>query len=161
MSTNSFITLGAASSVPQTLFGVVMIGLILGLNSLAIVKTFFFFRTFLVQHAHLAKFKSTLLFIICSQFLALTQLAIICIWALVLLMIGLFADWESSLRFSASCYTTLGIFAVVLPDGWHLIPTFIAFSGLFSFSWAATSTISMLGTLTHYLDSKNNPKVAS
>jgi hypothetical protein len=46
----------------------------------------------------------------------------------------------------------LGNFTPILPGGWHLVPAFIAFSGLFSFAWASSSTISMVNALNHYLD---------
>lgn len=144
--------IGIHSGFPQTIYGVVMIGLVLALNSSAIVKTIFFFKTSLASGNQPSRLKANLLFVICTQLLALAQLGLIAIWAGSLWLIGLFPDWESCLRLSASSYTTMGIFAVELPDGWHLIPTFIAFSGLFSFSWAATSTISMLGTLTSYVE---------
>jgi hypothetical protein len=144
--------IGFDSGIPQTVYGVVMIGLVLGLNSSAIVKTVYFFKTSLSNGSQPSRLKANVLFVICTQLLALAQLGLIAVWAGSLWLIGLFPDWESSLRFSASSYTTMGIFSVELPDGWHLTPTFIAFSGLFSFSWAATSTITMLSTLMSYLE---------
>lgn len=144
--------IGFHSGLPQTIYCVAMIGLVLAINSSAIVRTILFFKSSLTKSGQPSRLRANILFIICTQLLALTQLGLIAVWAGSLLLIGLFPDWESSLRFSASSYTTMGIFSVEMPDGWHLTPTFIAFSGLFSFSWAATSTISMLGTLTSYLE---------
>jgi len=146
------IDLGFDSGLPQTVFGVVMIGIVLALNSAVIVRVILFFKASLQNSIKPSKLRANLLFILCTQLLALAQLGLIAIWAGSLLVIGLFLNWDSSLRFSASSYTTMGIFSVEMPDGWHLVPTFIAFSGLFSFAWAATSTISMLGALTHYLE---------
>lgn len=154
MPTASVLNTGFSTGIPQTLYGAVMIGLILALNSYVIVRTVLFFRASLRGHTNFSRFRAILYFILCSQLLALAQLAFIAIWAFSIYLMGLFSDWESSLRLSASSYTTMGTFSENLPDGWHLVPTFIAFSGLFSFAWAATSTISMLATLTAYLDTE-------
>lgn len=155
MSTTSFLNTEFSSGILQTVYGVVMIGLVLALNSYVIVRTVLFFRASLRGHTNFSRFRAILFFIISTQFLALAQLAFIAIWAASIFLIGLFPDWESALRLSASSYTTMGIFAENLPNGWHLIPTFIAFSGLFSFAWAASSTISMLSALIAYLDAES------
>ena len=144
--------IGFHSGLPQTIYGVVMIGVVLALNSAAIVATILFFKSSLLKKASISKLRANILFVVCTQLLALAQLGLIAVWAGSLVLIGLFQEWEPSLRFSASSYTTMGIFTVELPDGWHLTPTFIAFSGLFSFAWAATSTITMLSALTNYLE---------
>lgn len=144
--------IGFNSGFPQTMYCIAMIGIVLSINSWAIVRTVLFFKGSLTKRQQLSRLRANILFITCAQLLALTQLGIIAIWAASLMLIGLFPDWESSLRFSASSYTTMGIFSVEMPTGWHLVPTFIAFSGLFSFSWAATSTISMLSALTAELE---------
>lgn len=161
MSPITVVDIGFNSGLPQTVYSLVMIGIVLAINSTVIVRTILFFKESLQKTGKSSKLRANLLFVMCTQILALAQLGLIAIWAASLLLIGLFLDWESSLRFSASSYTTMGIFTVEMPDGWHLVPTFIAFSGLFSFAWAATSTLSMLGALTHYLDAvavKHAPK---
>ena len=149
--------IGRYNGLYQILYGVVIIGIVLGLNSLVIVKSILFFKNSLQKSLSLSRLRANLLFIMSTQFMALAQLGFIALWAGSLILIGLLPDWESSLRLSASSYTTMGIFTVELPINWQLIPTFIAFSGLFSFAWAATSTISMLSLLTAYLDKLSHP----
>jgi hypothetical protein len=143
------IHLGLDSNYPQVIYGLVMIGLVLGLNSLAIIWTYFFVQSVINKNKHkpASKPRATLFFITCAQFLALTQLLSICIWALSLMAMGFFTSWDNAIQFSASSYTTMGTFTKVFPQGWHLVPTFIAFSGLFTFAWVATSTISILTAL--------------
>lgn len=141
------INLGLESNFPQVIYGLLMIGLVLGLNSLVIIWTYFFVQSVINKNKRASKSRATLFFITCAQFLALTQLLSICIWALSLMAVGLFSSWDNALQFSASSYTTMGTFTKVFPEGWHLVPTFIAFSGLFTFAWVATSTISILTAL--------------
>ena len=140
------------SSCREFAFGIVLIGLVLGINGFTYVSVIHFFTSRMKTGFKSSKIKAQLFFVVCTQMLALIQFASIALWASFLLVMGIFTDWLSAVRFSASCYTTLGDFAVNLPDGWHLMPMFIAFSGLFSFSWAATSTISMMSSLNDYFE---------
>ena len=144
------------NAIPQTAFGLVFMSLVLIIDGYGFVGTMLFFKANVGQSAHPSKLKAIFFFVLCIQMLALTQLASMCVWAGALLTIGISPDWLAAIRLSASSYTTLGNFAGDLPGGWHLVPAFIAFSGLFSFAWASSSTISMVNTLNHYLDSSRN-----
>lgn len=137
----------------EGVFGIILVGLVLGVNGFVNVSIIHFFRSSVGGGVNSSKFRAQFFFIICTQVLALAQLGAISIWAIALLWVGIASDWISAVRISASSYTTLGDFPGIIPEGWHLIPAFIAFSGLFSFSWAATSTITMVNSLNHYLDS--------
>lgn len=145
-------------SMLEILFGILMIGLVLGINGFAYSAIILFFRANVGQGYKPSKFRATFFFILCTQLLALTQLVAIFVWAFALFFIEITPDMISSVRLSASSYTTLGDFQLDLPDGWHLIPALIAFSGLFSFSWAASSTISMVNSLNSYLDLSKHAK---
>ena len=136
----------------ESAFGIVLIGLVLGVNGFVNVNMIHFFRASVGMSPKNSKLRATFFFVLCTQVLALAQLGAISIWAIGLLWVGISPDWISAIRLSASSYTTLGDYPGVIPEGWHLIPAFIAFSGLFSFSWAATSTITMVNSLNHYLD---------
>lgn len=144
------------ATMKEAVFGIFLVGLVLGVNGFVNVGMIHFFRSSVGTAPKPSKFRATFFFIICTQILALAQLGAISIWAIALLSTGLSPDWISAVRLSASSYTTLGDFPGVLPDGWHLTPAFIAFSGLFSFSWAASSTISMVNSLNHYLDTSKD-----
>jgi len=56
---------------------------------------------------------------------------------------GLIPDWPTALVFTASFFTTVGNFNMSFPYGWRLIPSIVAFSGFFSFSWATAVSIGM------------------
>jgi hypothetical protein len=140
------------ATLREAAFGIFMIGLVLGVNGFINVSMIHLFRSSVGTALKPSKLRATFFFIICTQVLAFAQLGAITIWAIALLLLELSPDWISAVRLSASSYTTLGDFPGTLPDGWHLTPAFIAFSGLFSFSWAASSTISMVNSLNLYLD---------
>ncbi len=140
------------NAIPQTVFGLFLMSLVLMIDGYGFVGTMLFFRANVGQSAHPSKLKAIFFFVVCIQMLALTQLASMCVWACALLIIGISPDWFSAIRLSASSFTTLGNFPGALPQGWHLVPAFIAFSGLFSFAWASSSTISMVNSLNSYLD---------
>jgi hypothetical protein len=144
------------NALPQTAFGLFFMSLVLIAAGYGFVGTMQFFKARVGQGVHPSKLKATFLFVLCIQMLALTQLTSMCIWALALWATGIAADWYTAIRLSASCYTTLGNFTPNLPGGWYLIPAFIAFSGLFSFAWASSSTIAMVGALNKYLDSSKH-----
>jgi hypothetical protein len=152
----STIDLAFHNSVPQTAFGIFMIGLVLSIDGFAFTAIISFFRSSVGQKPHPSKVRSTFFFVVCTQLLALTQLLSICIWALSVWMLGILPSWFTALHLSASSYTTLGDFPVKIADGWHMIPVFIAFSGLFSFAWSASSTMSMVSSLNSYLDTTKN-----
>ena len=152
----STIDLAFHNSVPQTAFGIFMIGLVLTIDGFAFTAVISFFRSSVGQRPYPSKLRSTFFFVVCTQLLALVQLASISIWALSIWMLGVLPSWFTALHLSASSYTTLGDFPATIADGWHMIPVFIAFSGLFSFAWAASSTMSMVSSLNSYLDTANN-----
>lgn len=147
------------NTIPQTLFGLVIMSVVLIIGGYGFVGTMLFFRAHVGQSARPSKLKAIFFFVICIQMLVLTQLLLMCIWAFSLFLLGLVPDWFTAIRLSASCYTTLGNFPTTLPTGWHLAPAFIAFSGLFSFAWASASTISMLNALNNYLDTSKNEMI--
>ena len=140
------------NAVPQTVFGLMLMSLVLIIDGFGFVGTMLFFRASVGQSSHPSKLKAIFFFVVCIQMLALIQLLSMCIWSGALLIIGVSPDWFSAIRLSASCFTTLGNFTGTLPSGWHLVPAFIAFSGLFSFGWATASTIAMVNALNNYID---------
>ena len=87
-------------------------------------------------------------FVVAVLMMSLMQLGSILIWTPALYATGLIQDIRLALLFSGSCFTTLGIFAAILPKGWKSVAFYIAFSGLFSFAIATSSMMSMLGIIT-------------
>jgi len=143
-------------TVPQILYGLLLIGLVLTCVGYVFISVTLRFRAYLQNGSLHSKLSANASFICCTLILALTQLFAITLWAVSLLLIGKAHSWDQAFRYSASSYTTLGIFVQDMPSGWHLIPTFIAFSGLFSFAWATSSTMSMVNALTSYLEAPEN-----
>lgn len=141
----------------QLVFGLFFIGVVLTVNGFAFTEIISFFRKMVGRGIFSTKFSSTILFIMCAQLLAFTQFLSVIIWSVALMSVELSPDWLSAARFSASSYTTLGDFPVVMRDGWHFIPAFIAFSGFFSFAWAASSTVSMLNAFNRFFDAVKIP----
>jgi hypothetical protein len=144
------------NAIPQTAFGLAIMSLVLIFDGIGFIGTMLFFKTNIGSSSYPSMLKAIFFFVLCIQMLALTQLASMCIWAGALLILGICPNWLTALRLSASSYTTLGNFTYTLPGGWHLVPSFIAFSGLFSFAWASSSTITMVGILNKYLDTSKN-----
>ena len=66
------------------------------------------------------------------------------IWAVALIQFNFVDDWMTAIMLTASFFTSVGNFTVNLPVDWRLIPSAIAFTGMFSFAWATASTLSML-----------------
>jgi hypothetical protein len=74
------------------------------------------------------------------------------IWVFALTIFEFVTHWTDALLFSGSFFTTVGNFTVNLPFGWRLIPSLIAFSGLFSFAWATAASIGMASNLVKHLE---------
>jgi hypothetical protein len=67
-----------------------------------------------------------------SLFSVITLLHFIeaCIWGAFYAWYGLFPDWETSIYFSLSSYTTIGYGDTVLPRNWRLLGTIEGISGV-------------------------------
>jgi len=68
-----------------------------------------------------------------ASLLVVTMLINMTLWAIVLLGLGAFAEFETSLYFSMVSFTTLGFGDIILPDEWRLLAGFIAVDGFFLF----------------------------
>ena len=95
-------------------------------------------RHFKSRHLEMVRFVAHILLLVFAQFLSLT------IWAAALLLFNFVGDWMTAIMLTASFFTSVGNFTVILPVEWRLIPSAIAFTGMFSFAWATASTLSML-----------------
>jgi voltage-gated potassium channel len=58
------------------------------------------------------------------------------IWATVYFGFGILPDFETSMYFSLTSYTTLGYGDVVLPPAWRLLGPFEAAVGILTFGWS-------------------------
>ena len=63
-------------------------------------------------------------------------------WAATYVSIGAFETMEKALYFSTVTLTTLGYGDVVLPDGWRLLGSFEAATGVIMFGWTTALVVS-------------------
>jgi hypothetical protein len=132
----------------DTAFGLIILAMILVINAVVFIRIFLWFISAIGKIAHPTSFVLIFHFILAILMMSLMQLGSILIWTVALYATGLIQDIRLALLFSGSCYTTLGIFADILPKGWQSVAFYISFSGLFSFAIATSSMISMLGIIT-------------
>ena len=132
----------------DTAFGLIFLALILVINAVVFIRIFLWFISAIEKLAHPTTFGLIFHFVLAVLMMSLMQLGSILIWTVALYATGLIQDIRLALLFSGSCYTTLGIFADILPKGWQSVAFYISFSGLFSFAIATSSMISMLGIVT-------------
>lgn len=74
------------------------------------------------------------------------------IWVLAFNVFEFIPDWRKGLLFTASFFTSVGNFPVSFPYGWKLIPSIVAFSGLFSFAWATAVSMGMCKQFSDFID---------
>ena len=77
------------------------------------------------------------------------------VWVIALNIFEVVVDWQAATLLTFSFFTSVGNFTVDLPFGWRLIPSLIAFSGLFSFAGATAVAIGMAHQLMIHLDKHN------
>lgn len=104
---------------------------------------------YLGHHLEMLRFVAFVMLLIIAMLFSLT------FWVVALTYFNFVPDWVSGLLFAASFFTSVGNFVVTLPFGWRLIPSIIAFSGLFTFAWATSASITMARNLGDYLDKHN------
>ena len=68
-----------------------------------------------------------------TTWLVLGLLFVMGLWAITLVMLGVFSEIEPALYFSMISFTTLGFGDVILPDKWRLLSGFIATDGFILF----------------------------
>ena len=94
-------------------------------------------RHFQSRYLEMVRFIAHVMLLVFAQFLSLT------IWAVALIQFNFVDDWMTAIMLTASFFTSVGNFTVNLPVAWRLIPSAIAFTGMFSFAWATAWTLSM------------------
>jgi hypothetical protein len=100
------------------------------------------------QHFEILRFVGFIMLLVIAILLSLS------VWVVALTLFSFVSDWVVALLFTASFFTTVGNFTVNLPNGWRLIPSLIAFSGLFAFAWSTATSMSMARSLYDHLDKR-------
>lgn len=133
-------------------FGLGFLAIILLLNTFLFVRiSFWFKKTHLVRRKHI-NLILTSRFMVAVLLICVVQILSILLWATAIYLKGLINDPTLAMLFAGSCYTTLGIYSDLLPQGWKALALYIAFSGLFSFAIATSAMISMLGVFSKMTD---------
>jgi hypothetical protein len=65
-------------------------------------------------------------------------------WAATLVYSGLVPNWHVAGFFVGNTYTTLGYGTFILPDGWKMLATLMAISGLFAFGWSTSVLVDLM-----------------
>ena len=102
--------------------------------------------SYLGKHLEIMRYAAYTMLLIIGMFISLT------IWITALNLFEVVVDWQKATLLTFSFFTSVGNFTVDLPFGWRLIPSLIAFSGLFSFAGATAVAIGMARQLFDHLD---------
>jgi len=93
-------------------------------------------------------------FVLYTLLLVVSMILSLSLWVFALTYFKFVDDWLDALLYATSFFTSVGNFNIPMPYGWRMIPSIIAFSGLFSFAWATAATIGMANSLTKHIGSK-------
>lgn len=143
----------------EILFKEAALGLLV-MAAVAIFNLYSFVRISMVYRLSLSRSTvhgqnyEMLRFVAYTMLLVVAMLISLSIWVLALTGFGFVSDWLMALLFVAGFFTTVGNIALDLPAGWRLIPSVIAFSGLFSFAWATAISLSMANNLSAHLEKR-------
>ena len=136
----------------ESMFGLCVMAMVAVINIYSFAWVTITYRQTLNQSAFYGRHYEMLRFVGFTMLLVVAMLLSLSVWVFALTSFGFVADWLSALLLTASYFTTVGNFAAHLPFGWRLIPSLIAFSGLFSFAWATGSSMSMAANLSNHLE---------
>lgn len=136
----------------EALFGLFMMSLVVVVNIYTFIEISLRYRRSLINHQFKSRHVELMRFVAYMMVLVFAQCMSLSIWAGALILFGFVADWVTAVMLTASFFTSVGNFTVDLPVAWRLIPSAIAFTGLFSFAWATAATMAMARSLTEYLD---------
>jgi len=140
-------------------FGLAMMSVVLAFNGLCFTRVLFMYRKMATWVSTQNTLGAIALFVISVLLLAIVQLVAIMIWSMTLYHLDLIPTRAMAILFTGSCYTTIGVFADLLPPGWKSLALFIAFSGLFSFGWATSIMMSMANAFTKAWDQSGSQKL--
>jgi len=149
---NNLIQLEVEILLKESIIGLLVLGIVAIFNIYSFAKISLTYRRSLKKSTFRGEHYEMLRFVAFIMLLVISILASLSIWVLALSCFGFVSDWLMALLFVAGFFTTVGNVSMDIPIGWRLIPSIIAFSGLFSFAWATASSISMARDLSNYLE---------
>lgn len=102
--------------------------------------------TYLGKHVEIIRYAAYTMLLIIGMFLSLV------VWITALNLFEIVVEWQAAVLLTFSFFTSVGNFTLELPLGWRLIPSLIAFTGLFSFAGATAVAIGNAHQLLNHLD---------
>lgn len=143
--------LGFELLIEESLFGLGVMALVIVFNLYCFSWVSLAYRRMLNASPRHSRHIEMLRYVGFTLLLVLGMLLSLSIWVFALTFFNFVQNWTTALLFAASFFTSVGNITVDLPFGWRLIPSIIAFSGLFSFAWATASSIGMARDLSEHL----------
>lgn len=140
------------SLLREAFFGLSVMSIVAICNIYCFASVTLAYRKSLKQSNFHGKNFELLRFVAFIMLMVLAMLVSLSIWVIALTYFEFTTDWVTSLLFTAGFFTTVGNFSLSMPVGWRLIPSIIAFSGLFSFAWATGSSMGMAANLSKHLE---------
>jgi hypothetical protein len=135
----------------ESFFGLFVMSIIIIFNTYSFTWITLAYRKTLNRVAPHGMHFEILRFVGFTMLLVIATLMSLSVWVIALTTFGFVSEWTVALLFSASFFTTVGNFTIDLPVGWRLIPSLIAFSGLFAFAWATAASMTMSHHLLDYI----------
>ncbi|MEM6494477.1 MAG: ion channel [Pseudomonadota bacterium] len=118
----------------QMLVGTAMLTVTIGIGAFAILLCARVLDTSITSRREpMGLFAHTLTVTLVTSTLALVLVAIMALWAILFLALGIFEGFEPSLYIAMISATTLGYGDVTMPDKWRLLAGFIATDGFILF----------------------------
>lgn len=106
---------------------------------------------YLNKHLEIMRYAAFTMLLVVGMSFSLT------VWVVALNLFEVVVDWQSATLLTFSFFTSVGNFTVDLPFGWRLIPSLIAFTGLFSFAGATAVAMGMAHQLMNQFDAHKTP----
>ena len=143
--------LGFELLIEESIFGLGVMALVIVFNLYCFSWISLSYRQILKASSRHSRHIEMLRYAGFTLLLVLSMLLSLSIWVFAMTFFNFVEHWTTALLFTASFFTSVGNITVQLPFGWRLIPSIIAFSGLFSFAWATASSIGMARDLSEHL----------
>ena len=141
--------------VRESIFGLGVMFLAMIFNVYIFASIAMLYRNRLQKSRYLGKHIEVMRYAAYTMLLVIGMSCSLFIWIAALNLFEVVADWQAATLLTFSFFTSVGNFTVDLPFGWRLIPSLIAFSGLFSFAGATAIAIGMAHQLMNHLERHN------
>lgn len=148
------LTLFTEELVKEAIFGLGFVAIILLLNTAFVLRIYLHFDRYCQRSEHPSHFQVRLWFMMSVLLICIVELFSILLWTGVIYAKGLVTNLMLAMLFAGSCFTTVGIYSDILPEGWRFLALYISFSGLFSFAIATSALMAMIVRLAKKIEVK-------